>query len=113
MTTAAVMGTGSWGTAFAAALADAGTSVLMWGRREGSVAQINAGCNEDYLPGIELPRGIRASTDPAQVLAGAEIVVLAVPSQTLRANLAGWSLPERAVVASPGRRASSWAPRCG
>ncbi|MBK8469951.1 MAG: NAD(P)H-dependent glycerol-3-phosphate dehydrogenase [Candidatus Phosphoribacter sp.] len=100
MTTAAVMGTGSWGTAFAAALADAGTSVLMWGRREGSVAQINAGCNEDYLPGIELPRGIRASTDPAQVLAGAEIVVLAVPSQTLRANLAGWSLPERAVVAS-------------
>jgi two-component system chemotaxis sensor kinase CheA len=39
MSTATVMGTGSWGTAFAAALADAGTSVTMWGRRADSVAQ--------------------------------------------------------------------------
>ena len=38
MSTATVMGTGSWGTAFAAALADAGTSVTMWGRRADSVA---------------------------------------------------------------------------
>lgn len=99
-TTAAVMGTGSWGTAFAAALADAGTQVTMWGRRPESVAQINAGCNDDYLPGIQLPRGIRASTDPQEALAGADIVVLAVPSQTLRANLAGWSLPGDAAVVS-------------
>jgi len=99
-TTAAVMGTGSWGTAFAAALADAGTSVTMWGRRADSVAQINAGCNEDYLPGILLPEGIRASTDPQEALAGADIVVLAVPSQTLRANLSGWTLPATAAVVS-------------
>ncbi len=99
-TTAAVMGTGSWGTAFAAALADAGTQVTMWGRRPESVEQINAGCNEDYLPGIDLPEGVRASTDPQEALAGADIVVLAVPSQTLRANLAGWSLPGDAAVVS-------------
>ena len=99
-TTAAVMGTGSWGTAFAAALADAGTAVTMWGRRADSVAQINAGSNEDYLPGIPLPDGIRATIDPQEALTEADIVVLAVPSQTLRANLADWSLPSRAAVVS-------------
>jgi glycerol-3-phosphate dehydrogenase (NAD(P)+) len=62
----------------------------MWGRRADSVAQINAGSNEDYLPGIALPEGISATTDPQEALAGADIVVLAVPSQTLRANLAAW-----------------------
>lgn len=102
MTRAAVLGTGSWGTAFAATLADAGTDVRMWGRRAESVDQINAGCNEDYLPGIALPAGIRATTDAKAALAGADVVVLAVPSQTLRANLAGWadSLPEGAAVVS-------------
>lgn len=102
MTRAAVMGTGSWGTAFAATLADAGTTVRMWGRRPESVAQINAGCNTDYLPGIDLPDGISATADPAEALQDAEIVVLAVPSQTLRANLKQWAslLPSSAAVVS-------------
>jgi len=96
------MGTGSWGTAFAATLADAGTTVRMWGRRPESVAQINAGCNTDYLPGIDLPDGISATADPAEALQDAEIVVLAVPSQTLRANLKQWAslLPSSAAVVS-------------
>ncbi|MGO4340732.1 NAD(P)H-dependent glycerol-3-phosphate dehydrogenase [Pedococcus sp. 2YAF34] len=102
MTRAAVFGTGSWGTAYAAVLADGGTPVTMWGRRQAMVDQVNAGCNEDYLPGIALPPGIRATADPAQAAAGADIVVLAVPSQTLRANLAEWAhvLPREAAVVS-------------
>ena len=102
MTTAAVFGTGSWGTAFSAVLADAGTHVRMWGRRPEVVAQINAGSNEDYLPGIRLPQGIAATTDPSEAAADADIVVLAVPSQTLRANLQTWSsvLPRDAAVVS-------------
>lgn len=44
MTRAAVYGTGSWGTAFATLLADAGADVTMWGRRAAVVDQINAGC---------------------------------------------------------------------
>ena len=43
--------------------------------------------NTDYLPGIELPRDDERHTDPGDALAGAEFVVLAVPSQTLRENL--------------------------
>ncbi len=102
MTSAAVYGTGSWGTAFASVLADAGTSVTMWGRRAEVVAQINAGTNEDYLPELRLPSTIRATTDPEEAGAGADIVVLAVPSQTLRANLTAWgsALPPTAAVVS-------------
>ena len=102
MTRATVLGTGSWGTAFAATMADAGTEVTMWARRREVVEQINRGINEDYLAGIALPQGIRATTDAAEALAGADVVVLAVPSQTLRGNLAGWAdlIPGTAAVAS-------------
>jgi glycerol-3-phosphate dehydrogenase (NAD(P)+) len=102
MTTAAVFGTGSWGTAYAAVLADGGTSVRMWGRRQAVVDQINAGSNEDYLPGIPLPAGITATADPAEAADGADIIVLALPSQTLRANLGDWGgvLPRDAAIVS-------------
>src|SRR5699024_6017578 len=90
VSTAAVFGAGSWGTAFASILADAGNEVRVWGRRPELVAQLNDGVNEDYLPGFSLPSGISASSDPAEVTDGAEIIVLSVPSQTLRANLADW-----------------------
>jgi glycerol-3-phosphate dehydrogenase (NAD(P)+) len=46
--------------------------------------------NPDYLPGIELPENLRATADPAEAARGADFTVLAVPSQTLRANLAEW-----------------------
>ena len=44
--------------------------------------------NEDYLPGIALPRNLSATSDAAEAVAGADFVVLAVPSQSLRENLA-------------------------
>ena len=102
MTSAAVYGTGSWGTAYASVLADAGTNVTMWGRRQEVVDQINAGTNEDYLPELRLPSTIRATSDPFEAAAGADIVVLAVPSQTLRANLEAWgsALPSSAAIVS-------------
>ncbi len=102
MTRAAVLGTGSWGTAFAATMADADTDVVMWGRRQEVVDQVNAGSNATYLPGLTLPRGIRATTDAVEALDGVDIVVLAVPSQTLRNNLVGWApmLPRGAAVVS-------------
>ncbi|MFB7631273.1 NAD(P)H-dependent glycerol-3-phosphate dehydrogenase [Streptomyces sp. NPDC056149] len=103
MTRCAVFGTGSWGTAFAMVLADAGCEVTLWGRRAALVDAINAGrTNPDYLPGVELPTGVRATTDPAEAARGADFTVLAVPSQTLRANLAEWAplLPSDTVLVS-------------
>ena len=87
----AVFGAGSWGTAFAGILADGGNDVRIWGRRPELVEQINRGANEDYLPGVELSDRISASTDPEHVLDGARIVVLSVPSQSLRDNLTAWA----------------------
>ncbi|MCX4805996.1 NAD(P)H-dependent glycerol-3-phosphate dehydrogenase [Streptomyces sp. NPDC058682] len=89
---ATVFGTGSWGTAFAIVLADAGCEVTLWGRRQQVVDAINTGrTNPDYFPGVELPANLRATTDPAEAAAGADFTVLAVPSQTLRENLAAWA----------------------
>ncbi|HLS03967.1 MAG TPA: NAD(P)H-dependent glycerol-3-phosphate dehydrogenase [Actinomycetales bacterium] len=81
---AAVLGTGSWGTTFAAVLADAGTQVTMWGRRAEVCEQITTSHrNEDYLPGTELPDTITATTDIAAALEGANLVVLALPAQSV------------------------------
>ena len=100
---AAVLGAGSWGTTFAKVLADAGCSVQLHARRP-ELAQMIAQTREnpDYLPGIRLPDRLRATADPAEALAGADIVVLAVPSQSLRANLTEWAplLPADAVLLS-------------
>jgi len=99
----AVMGAGSWGTAFALVLADAGNTVRMWGRRADLCEAItNDHQNADYLPGIELPETISATADPADALAGAEAVILAVPSQQLRSNLESWAahIPGDAVMVS-------------
>ncbi len=98
-----VMGAGSWGTAFALVLADAGNDVRIWGRRQELCDAINAEHrNVDYLPDIELPHAIRATHDPAEALEGADVVVLAVPSQQLRSNLESWAehVPEQAILVS-------------
>ena len=103
MTKVAVFGAGSWGTAFSIVLADAGNDVTVWGRREDICATINERReNTEYLAGIELPEAISATRDPEQALDGAEFVVLAVPSQTLRANLTEWAplVPSDAVLVS-------------
>ncbi|RHW27896.1 NAD(P)-dependent glycerol-3-phosphate dehydrogenase [Nocardioides immobilis] len=88
MSKVAVLGAGSWGTAFSMVLADAGNDVVIWARREEVAAGIRERReNSDYLPGIELPRTVTATHDPEQALRGADVVVLAVPSQSLRTNL--------------------------
>jgi glycerol-3-phosphate dehydrogenase (NAD(P)+) len=92
MTKVAVFGAGSWGTAFATVLAQAGNRVSVWGRRESVCEAINSRHeNPDYLPGLRLPDAITATHDPAAAANGAEAIVLAVPSQSLRDNLKDWA----------------------
>jgi glycerol-3-phosphate dehydrogenase (NAD(P)+) len=97
------MGAGSWGTTFAQVLCDAGTPATMWCRRPEIAAAINGRHeNPDYLPGVALAPALTATADPAAALADADLVVLAVPAQTLRANLASWTglLPPAALLVS-------------
>jgi glycerol-3-phosphate dehydrogenase (NAD(P)+) len=100
---AAVLGAGSWGTAFSIVLADAGTDVVLWGRRAELIETIaEKHENPDYLPGIEIPARVTPTTDPGTALAGADFIVLAVPAQTLRHNLTHWAplIPANAVLVS-------------
>lgn len=84
------MGAGAWGTALAKVLADAGNEVRLWARRPELAEEINrTHRNPGYLD-TALPESIRATGDAAEALAGSCTVLLAVPSQTLRANLEQW-----------------------
>ena len=103
MTRAVVLGAGSWGTAFAQVLVDAGTETILWSRRPEIAAAINAAHrNPDYLPDVELPPTLRATSDPEQAFAEADVIVLAIPSATLRDNLKSWVdlVNDRAVLVS-------------
>jgi glycerol-3-phosphate dehydrogenase (NAD(P)+) len=98
----AVLGAGSWGTAFAKVLADAGRSVVLWARRDAVVGAVRAGSNPGYLPGVRLPSTLACTSDAAQALHGADAVVLAVPSQSVRERLTAWRpwLPDECTVLS-------------
>jgi glycerol-3-phosphate dehydrogenase (NAD(P)+) len=103
MTRVAIMGSGSWGTAFGMVLADAGSDVVIWGRDPVAVDDIATNHrNEAYHPGIDLPPRLTATVDPDAALSGATIVVLAVPAQVLRDNLGVWgaSIDPDAVLVS-------------
>ncbi|MDM7831706.1 NAD(P)H-dependent glycerol-3-phosphate dehydrogenase [Cellulomonas edaphi] len=85
---AAVLGAGSWGTTFAAVMADAGCEVTIWGRDEKVCRTITEEHrNERYVPGVDLPAGITATTDARAAVRGADLVVIAIPSQSARATL--------------------------
>ena len=84
----AVLGAGSWGTTFAKILADGGADVAVWARRPELAREISESKrNSDYLPGVNLPRSMWASSRLPEVLDGATQVYLSVPSQSLRENL--------------------------
>jgi glycerol-3-phosphate dehydrogenase (NAD(P)+) len=88
----AILGAGSWGTAFAKVLNDAGNDVTLWARRpEIADAIRDTGVNPDYFAAYHLGERVTATADPAEALKDAELVFLAVPSQTLRGNLAAFT----------------------
>ncbi len=87
MTTVAVVGAGSWGTAVAG-LCQRRADVLLWARRPEVAEEVDLDhTNSAYLPGYVLPPGVRATSDLEQAVAGADILVLGVPSHGFRSVL--------------------------
>ena len=87
----AVLGGGSFGTAMATLLArnKPTMDVVLLVRDTATVQAINERhCNERYLPKHQLPPGVRATTDPATALEGADYIVHAIPVQHSSAALA-------------------------
>ncbi len=99
-----VLGTGAWGTTLAQVIVDAGHEVLMWGRNSDVVTEINSlHTNEKFLPGSILPESIIATTDIERALQFSDLIILAVPAQTLRANLQAWLpliTPEKIMIST-------------
>jgi glycerol-3-phosphate dehydrogenase (NAD(P)+) len=91
MSKVTVLGAGAWGSTMAQVLSDAGNHVLMWGRNQEIVDEINTThTNRKYLDENVLPLGISATTDLKQAFEYSNIYVLAVPAQVLRENLKSW-----------------------
>jgi glycerol-3-phosphate dehydrogenase (NAD(P)+) len=109
--TIAVLGAGSWGTALAAVARTAGREVVLWGRDPEVLDAVAQGENPRYLPGVPLPTGIRATTDLAEAVGGADAVLVVTPSRTLRdlcarmAPVAGSEVP--VVICAKGIEADS------
>ena len=97
------MGAGSWGSVFSMILSDAGCDVSLWARSSAVADDINTShINHAYFPDLILPKNVVATTNADQALTDADLVVLAMPAQTLRGNLSNWSasIPSEAVLVS-------------
>ena len=82
-----LLGGGSWGTTVASLVAR-NAPVLLWARDAATVTEINTRhTNEKYLPGARLNEALRATADIGEAIAGADVVVVAVPSQFVRTTL--------------------------
>lgn len=81
-----VIGAGAWGTALALTAARAGRTVTLWAREPDVVAEMRAGENRRFLPGVPLPTTITPTTDLTDA-ADADALLLVSPAQHLRAML--------------------------
>ncbi len=87
MTRIAVIGAGSWGTAVGA-IAAVNADAVLWARDPAVAAHIaDEHVNPDYLPDIVLPESLSATSDLGEACAGADVVVMGVPSHGFRAVL--------------------------
>ena len=88
MATIGVVGTTGWGTTLAIITAREGHTVRLLARSEDEAARLRlANENSRYLPGASFHPAMRVTHDPAEALGGADLTVLAVPSNTLRQNV--------------------------
>ena len=89
----AVIGAGGWGTALALHLDSIGHETALWAHSPETIRAIADSPsreNAKYLPGVRVPERILATSDRAAAAAGAELVVMAVPSRHSRAVCAGF-----------------------
>ncbi len=80
-----ILGAGSWGTAQSILLHQNRYKVVIWAGPDDDIDTIvKTRENSRYLPGVRIPEEIFWSQDMAEAVAGAQVVILAVPSQVLR-----------------------------
>ena len=80
-----IIGAGAWGTALSILARKQNHEVRLWARRKEIVQQILSEQCVPYLKGVRLPTDIAATPDLAKAVAGADLVMIAVPSHGVRA----------------------------
>lgn len=81
----AVIGAGSWGTAFAVLAAEQGDGVTLWARRAELADQLQKDrVSKEYLEGLPLPESLAVTPDLEEAVSGASVIVTAVPSHATR-----------------------------
>lgn len=83
----AIVGAGSMGTAMAVLLSKNGNNVRLWSPMQDEISMLKA--NREHvarLPGVKVPDNVEFTNDIAYAAKDADVVVLAVPSQTTRQN---------------------------
>src|SRR5690625_2357803 len=87
VSTVAVLGAGSWGTALGMQLARTGHNVRLWARDQAQAAAMqDSRINQRYLPDCRLPDSLQVSADPDETCAGADHILVAVPSHAFGAT---------------------------
>ena len=77
----AILGAGAWGTAIAKVIAEKGKDVLIWSFEEAVRDDINQNHrNSRYLPDVDLPEKIKATSDIEEAAEGKQFLIYAVPS---------------------------------
>jgi glycerol-3-phosphate dehydrogenase (NAD(P)+) len=88
MTKVAVIGNTTWGTTLALLIIRAGSKVVIWTRSPEEADGINSARQDvGALPEVMLPDGISYTGSVEQALDGAAMVILAVPSHSMRENV--------------------------
>jgi glycerol-3-phosphate dehydrogenase (NAD(P)+) len=83
-----VVGTGAWGTALAAMLANEGRQVSLYARSEEEALALRASHeNKRFLPDVVLPESLTITSSLEQALDSCAMLMLVVPAQTMRDNV--------------------------
>ena len=97
-----VAGTTGWGVTLALVCARNGDDVTLWARSEAEAEMLASGRSPRPRPGVDLHPDIRVAGNPGDAFPSSELVLVVVPSTTMRANvrdIAPW-LPQEAIVVS-------------
>ena len=83
-----IIGTTSWGKTLGIVLANKGQQVILWARTDREAAELRNGGSNSVLPfGITFPPRLSITSSLSEALDGAQALILAVPSQTMRQNI--------------------------
>lgn len=88
MTHIGIVGTGAWGTTLGILLARTGHKTVLWSRTESRAQELaGARVNDRSVPGVEFPDSMSVTASLDESFADSELVIVAVPSVTVRENI--------------------------